>query len=122
MTIRTYLWGMRLLVLIALVALVLVVYLVSPNQGGILAQVLFYVSLFFFLTGTTTLFLFWARRMFSKENSGAIHVGISFREGALVALAVCVLLVLQSFRWLVWWDGGIVVAGVFLAELWFLSR
>jgi hypothetical protein len=122
MTIRSYLWGMRLCTLIALISLVFVVQYVNPNQDGILAQILFYVSLFFFLTGIVTLFLFWLRRTFSKAEMSGAYVGVSFRQGALIALAVCALLILQSFRLLVWWDGGIVVVGILLIELWFLSK
>ena len=122
MTIKVYLWGMRLCTLVALISLVAVVYFVSPVRDGILGQALFYVSLFFSITGIATLFLFWLRRNFSRNEAAYPGVGVSFRQGALIAFAVCALLVLQSFRLLVWWDGGIVVAGVLLIELWFLSR
>jgi len=122
MTIRTYLWGMRFCSLVALAALVSVIYFVNPTRDEFLSQTLFYISLFFSITGIATLFLFWLRRTFSKNKDVQESVGVSFRQGALVALSVCALLILQSFRLLVWWDGGIVVAGVLLIELWFLSR
>ena len=123
MTIRAYLWGMRFSTLAALAALGLVVKYINPIRDGLLGQVLFYVSLYFTVTGIATLFLFWLRRTFSKsETAVRENVGVSFRQGALVAVAVCALLLLQSFRLLVWWDGGIVVAGILLIELWFLSR
>ena len=60
--------------------------------------------------------------LFSKNKEVQESVGVSFRQGALIAIAVCALLILQSFRLLVWWDGGIIVAGILLIELWFLSR
>lgn len=122
MTIRSYLWGMRICTLIALVAFALVVYFVNPVRDGVLGQILFYVSLFFLITGLATLFLFWLRRNLSKEISFEMSAGISFRQGVFVAAAVCLLLLLQSLRLLVWWDGGIVIVGMLLIELWFLSR
>ena len=122
MTIRTYLWGMRFCSLAALAALVSVIYFVNPTRDAVLGQTLFYISLFFSITGIATLFLFWLRRTFSKNKEVQESVGVSFRQGALVAISVCALLILQSFRLLVWWDGGIVVAGILLIELWFLSR
>lgn len=122
MTIRTYLWGMRFCTLVALAALALVVYRINPEKDGIPGQTLFYISLFFFITGIATLFLFWLRRTFSRNEVVYANVGISFRQGVFVALTVLALLILQSFRILVWWDGGIVLAGVLLIELWFLSR
>jgi hypothetical protein len=122
MTIRSYLWGMRLCTLVALASFVAVVYFVNPFRDKVLSQVLFYTSLFFSVIGIATLFLFWVRRTFSKSSESSAGIGINFRQGALIAFAVCALLALQSFRLLVWWDGGIVVAGILLIELWFLSK
>jgi hypothetical protein len=122
MTIRSYLWGMRMLALAALVALVFVVFYVDPERDGLFGRIFFYVSLFFFITGIATLFLFWIRRFFLKGDALEESVAISFREAVLIAIAVCATFVLQSFRLLVWWDVGIVVAGMLLIELWFLSR
>ena len=122
MTVRSYLWGMRLSTLAALAALGAVVYYVDPIRDGILGRVLFYISLFFSITGLATLFLFWIRRRWHANEVVYQNVGLSFRQGMLVALAVCGMFVLQSFRLLLWWDAGIVIAGVLLIELWFLSK
>ncbi len=122
MTIRAYLWGMRLSTLVALSCLGLVIYYVDPTRDGLMGQTLFYVSLFFSVTGMATLFLFWLRRLFSKNETAYLNVGISFRQGMLVALAVTAMFVLQSFQFLIWWDAGLVIAAVLLIELWFLSK
>ncbi|PIU79469.1 MAG: hypothetical protein COS72_00325 [Candidatus Moranbacteria bacterium CG06_land_8_20_14_3_00_43_56] len=122
MTIRGYLWGMRFSTFVALVALGLVIFYVNPFRDGILGQTLFYISLFFLITGAATLFLFWLRRRFANNETVYLNVGISFRQGMLVALAVSLMFLLQSFRLLVWWDGGLIVVGALLVELWFLSK
>jgi len=122
MTIRAYLWGMRFCTLLALTGLGFVIFFVDPERDGIPGQTLFYISLFFSITGIATLFLFWLRRNFSKDEAVYANVGVSFRQGMLIAFCFCALLILQSFQLLVWWSGGIVVAGVLLIELWFLSR
>jgi len=122
MTVQSYLWGMRLSTLVALASLGLVVYYVDPFRDGLMGQVLFYISLFFSVTGLATLFLFWLRRKFFNNEIVYGAVGVSFRQGMLIALAVVLLFLLQSFRLLVWWDGGLVVAGALLVELWFLSK
>lgn len=122
MTIRGYLWGMRFSAFVALVALGLVVCYVNPFRDGILGQALFYVSLFFSITGAATLFLFWLRRRFANNETVYLNVGVSFRQGILVALAVSLMFFLQSFRLLVWWDAGLIIVGVLLVELWFLSK
>jgi len=113
---------MRFSTLVALVALGLVVYYVNPFRDGVLGQTLFYISLFFSITGAATLFLFWLRRKFANNETVYLNVGVSFRQGMLVALAVSLMFLLQSLRLLVWWDGGLIVAGVLLVELWFLSK
>jgi len=113
---------MRLSTLAALAALGAVIFYVDPVRDGFLGQALFYVSLFFSVTGLTTLFLFWLRRHWEINEVVYQNVGISFREGVLLALAVCGMLFLQSFRLLVWWDAGMIIAGVLLIELWFLSK
>lgn len=113
---------MRLSTLVALAALALVIRLVDPARDGVLGQALFHVSLFFSITGLATLFLFWLRRKFSGNEAVYENVGVSFRQGMLVALAVSGMLLLQSFRILLWWDAGLVLAAVLLIELWFLSK
>lgn len=122
MTIKAYLWGMRLCTLVAFVSLVLVINFVDPKRDGLIGQLLFYASVFFSVTGIAALFLFWLRRKFSNFEIVDANAGISLRQGALVAFTLVALLILQSFRLLVWWDGGIVIAGILLIELWFLSR
>jgi hypothetical protein len=122
MTIRAYLWGMRISTLVALVCFGFVIYFIDPVKDGALGRVLFYVSLFFSVTGLAILFLFWLRRLFSKNETAYLNVGISFRQGMLVALAVTAMFILQSFRLLLWWDAGLVIVGMLLVELWFLSK
>ena len=57
-----------------------------------------------------------------KDEMHIANVALSFRQGILLALLAVGLLILQSFRMLVWWDALLVVAGVFLIELYFLSK
>jgi len=47
---------------------------------------------------------------------------LSLRQGMLLSLLACGLLFLQSFRILVWWDGLLLLAGIFLIELYFLNK
>ncbi len=122
MTVRSYLWGMRLSALAALLALGFVINYVDPYRDGILGQTLFYTSLFFSITGLATLFLFWIRRRWQVNEAVYQNVGLSFRQGMLVAFVVCAMFLLQSFRLLLWWDAGLVIAGALLIELWFLSK
>ncbi|MDO8529549.1 MAG: hypothetical protein Q7S18_02675 [bacterium] len=122
MTLKSYLWGIRFGALLSLAGWALVTYYIDPQKFGILGQFIFYATLFLFLSGIFILMLTWARRKFSREEAAFSKLGMSFREGVLLSFLTIALLILQSFRVLTWWDGLLTVAGVFLAELYFLTK
>ncbi len=122
MSLRSYIWGMRLVTLFSIVALILVINYVDPDSSGFVGKALFYLILFFVLSGFLNLFLLAARKKMIDEETAIANASLSFRQGALMAGLFIGLLILQSFRILVWWDGLLVLAGVFLIELYFLSR
>ena len=103
-------------------ALGLVVYYVDPDSGGIINISLFYLVLFFVFTGFSNLFLLRLRRRMTDAETAGFNVSLSLRQGMLLAVLAVGLLILQSFRILVWWDGLLLLAGVFLIELFFLAR
>ena len=121
MTLKLYLWGMRLLTVLALIFLALVLKFINPQESGIFGLSLFYGSLFVFLSCFFILSLTAIRRNFTQEIA-AEELAISFRQGILIALFAVILLFLQSFRFLVWWDGLLVLAGILVIELYFLSK
>ena len=59
--------------------------------------------------------------MLGKEST-AVNIGLSFRQGFLLAVLALGVLILQGMRLLVWWDGLLLVVGIFLVELYFLSK
>lgn len=109
-------------------AVVLVITLFPPyqNQNPIernFANIsLFYLSLAVFMTGFFSLFLFWVKKKTSSEELLQLHMGVSFRQGLLLSIIVIVILILQSFRVLTWWDGLLAVGAVLMIELYFLAR
>lgn len=122
MTLKSYLWGMRFSAILAFFAWALVLFYADPTKGGIPVKFVFYLALFLFLSAIFVLMLSWARRKAGNKEAVFSDLGINFREGILLALLAIALLILQSFRILVWWDGLLVVAGIFLAELYFLTK
>jgi len=122
MTLKSYLWGMRLSTLLAFAAWGLAVFYTDPEKGGTPIKLIFYFTLFLFLSGVFILMLSLFRRKFGGDGVVLSDLGMSFREGMLLSLLVIILLVLQSFKFLVWWDGLLVVAGIFLIELYFLTK
>lgn len=122
MTLKSYLWGMRIYTLFSIIGLGLVIYRIDPEKTGIYGQVLFFVVTFLALSGIFILFSTWMRRKASGNDLALAQLGMSFRQGILLALLIIGLLVLQKFRMLTWWDGLLVTGGIFLTELYFLSK
>src|SRR4030042_3172891 len=98
MTVKSYLWGMRIVAFFSLVAFGMVVFYLDPQRSGFLGQVLFYATLFLALSGIFILFLTWIRRKLGDEGSSFVYLGMGFRQGTLLSLMTVILLVLQSFR------------------------
>lgn len=122
MKLKSYVWGMVLLSLILLLAFYLVAKNVDPTKSGAAGKALFYLVLFFFLSGLFNLLLLGTRKTFLGSEMAVYGLGLSLRQGILLSILAVSLLILQSYRMLVWWDGLLVLAGVFLLELYFLSR
>ncbi len=122
MTLKSYIWGLRFINLISLSALALVVYYIDPEKSGLAGVIIFYTVLFFVLSGIFNLLLVGVRKMTLGREAAYADLSLSFRQGILLAILAIGLLILQSLGMLVWWDGLLVVAGIFLIELYFLSK
>jgi hypothetical protein len=123
MTLKSYLWGMKIGALLSFAGWILIVFNVDPIESAAAGKLLFYGSFFLFFSAFSIIILTWMRKDLAEEKDvEMVYVSGSFRQGILIALLVSVLLLLQSFRILVWWDGALVVVGIFLVELYFLTR
>jgi hypothetical protein len=91
----------------------------EKNLGSI---VVFSLGALGFLAGMFSQLMFWSRRRSHEKIPGFALVGISARQGILLAILVVALLLMQGFRVLIWWDALLAVGLVLLLELYFLSR
>ena len=123
MTLRSYLWGMRVSTVFALAGWALVVLYIDPEKSGAVGQLLFYGSAFLLFAGLAILFFTrLGKKSDGPEEVAVAHIGTSFRQGILLSILVLILLFFQEKGILTWWDGLLVVAGIFLVELYFLSH
>ena len=123
MTLRSYLWGMRTGTIASLAVLMLVVRQIDPGNAGIIGQLLFFLAAFLFLAGLLILLFTWLRRKVGGDDELALsYLGVSFRQGILMAFLAILLLIAQRYRILTWWDSMLTVAGMLLVELYFLTR
>lgn len=122
MTLKSYLWGLRIIALISIVSWVTVVVNIDPEASVFAGQGLFFASMFAMLSSMLTLFFTWTRRRMAGGENAFVHLGMSLRQGILISLLVIVLLIFQRIQILVWWDGLLLAGGFFLIELYFLTR
>ncbi|EKE11051.1 MAG: hypothetical protein ACD_15C00149G0004 [uncultured bacterium] len=122
MSLRAYIWGIRILTLLSFGVFVAVVKLVDPDSSGLVGKIIFYLSAFFFLSGFFNLLLLRLRKSNVNAENNFSSIGLSFRQGILLALFSIGILILQSFRILIWWDGLLLMFGTFIIELYFVSR
>ena len=122
MTLKTSLWIMKIGTLLMVIAWGIVVFSIDPDEAGIIGQVFFYSSLFLMMAGIFSLFFVWLRRIIIGDEMAVRHLGVNFREGILLSALVIIFLLFQSVRILTWWNGLLAAGGIFLIELYFLSR
>lgn len=128
MSIGAFLWGMRLVMLVGFMGAVGMISSLTPYfdtqslETNYFVVGLFYLFLFMFLMGTFSLLLFRLRGRGETDDEIRTNAGVSFRQGFFLSIMVLGILLLQSFRILVWWDGLLVVGAVLVAELYYLIR
>jgi len=122
LSLKAYIWSLILSTFLALGAWVFVLFNIDPFDAGIVGQIFFYFSLWLFLLGVFVNILTWLRVRFLGGEQAVETMGLSFRQGFLLALLLITLLILWASGFFVWWVALLVTAGFFLAELFFLSR
>lgn len=122
MTLKSYIWGMRIATVMSLIVWLVVINTIDPIEAGLIGQVFFYLSFWLLLAGLSVMFLSWLRKFFMGEDVAFACLGMSFRQGVLLSLIGVGLLLMQGQGILVWWDGFLLATGIFLIELYFLSR
>lgn len=122
MTLRSYLWGLRIGTLTSFAALCAVIFLTDPIDIGYIAFILFYITFFLTMSGMSILLLTWIWQHMAKDIVTLGEVGMAVRQGILLGSLMSMLIGMQQMRILLWWDALIVVVAVFLIELYFLTR
>jgi hypothetical protein len=122
MKLKAYLWLMRLIFLVCLAGEIAVIYYIDPEKYGLAGKGIFFAVSLLFLFSFFNLLLMQMRKRYFSDDLAQITKKLSMRQAFLLAILFIIILILQSFRMLVWWDGLLVVAGIFLVELFFLSK
>lgn len=116
MSFSAYLWGIRLLTLLASAAWIGIIVSIDPERGGSVGAALFFVSFFAMLLGVMTLSVIWAYRKALGDAGAAQYSGGAFRQALLLAVFVSGVAFLQYMRLLTWWDAALLFAAVLALE------
>jgi len=122
MTLRSYIWSLRLFTITSLCAFLGVIFFIGPIDVGMVAYGLFYVTTFLWITGCSILVLTHMRERFMQDAILSKDLSVTLRQGILIGLLICILLALQQFRILTWWDALLSIAAILLIELYFITR
>ncbi len=94
----------------------------SPFSSAPLSLILFYASLFFALTGTFTLFLFYMRAWKARGEIHNTYLNTALRQGLLLSSMILLAIGFQRLRVLTWWDGILLLCIVLLIEFYFMAK
>ena len=122
MTLRSYIWGMRIAVLFSIVALGVTVNYIDPDSSGIPGKALFFLIFFFSLSGIFNLVLLRIRKKMTNTENAFDNLNLCFRQGILLAVFFTGLLIMQGEGVLIWWSALLLLAGIFIIELFFITR
>lgn len=121
MTVRTFLLGSLLTTIVSWAIWGAIVTLLDPIQAGVLGFILFFLALFLATTSTAALGGYVVRRILAPRQLPAYAVRSALRQGALLALFLIFLLILQLMRLYQWWLAVMVIILFTSGELIFLS-
>lgn len=103
MSLQRFLILMTFATIVSWASWAIVLFTIDPDANRTLALFLFFGSLTLALTGTLTLLGFLCRALFVKDLALFQEIGVSFRQGAFLALFIVGLLLLKGERFLTWW-------------------
>ncbi len=110
------------------IILLIMIFLFSPYQKDITSEgnmlqvnflniIGFYVGLFLFFFGIFTNIFFKFKIRIKNFKEIYIPAVSSIRQGVLMGFLICILLLLQSYKILIWWDALLVVVALVLIEM-----
>lgn len=121
MTVRMFIIGSLLCAVLGTIFWLLVLFFLDPNQAGMVGYVLFFLSFFLTIASLAGLLGYAARRALKIPQLSAYSVRSALRQGVMLALFVCLLLVLIRIRVYQWWVAVILTVLFVSTELIFFS-
>ncbi|MBI5037881.1 MAG: hypothetical protein HZC01_04230 [Candidatus Kerfeldbacteria bacterium] len=122
MSLKKYLIIMTTATLVSWIAWLFVFFFINPNEAGFVGFGLFYLSMLCALVGTFSLFGFFVRVWFTKEQVIFRHLGVATRQSFFFSILIIGTLMLQGARMLQWWTVLLLILFLTIMEFFFISR
>lgn len=122
MALRFYLFSLIFAASISFGLWLLIFFGVNPFQAPAWIVILFYLSLFIFLTSIFGIIGFYLKVWATNREVIFAHILPSLRQSAFVALVIVVIIFLQQLRALNWWVASMLIVAIALIEAFFRSR
>lgn len=122
MKVRGPMLGTSFLTIISLIFLAFVLTNIDPNNADISYFILFYLSFFIAIAGLFILAGYEIRKLFVKNKIPFRLFRASFRQGILISIILTGILLMQSFRVLKLWTGGLMIIIIIVLEIYFAKR
>jgi len=114
-----FVWTNLSIFAVAAASLLVMIFNVDPFRAEPRTLTYFFISVFFFISSIVALILYLWRIVRGQKYKAKIYMQVSVRQGILFSTAITGLLLLQSMKSLNWWDGLLLIASLFLIELYF---
>jgi hypothetical protein len=121
MTLKSYLLSMSIATLICWSVFVFIINTINPFTTNYLGFILFYLALFFALSGTILLIGFFLRFIIFRQKLAFYLVKVAFRQSFLLALFLCVLLFFFSQALVNWLNLVLLLTVFIILEVFFAS-
>jgi len=121
MTLKSYLLVMAILTAFCWGLFIFVAGITDPNTTNLIGFLLFYLSLFLSLSGTSALIGFLIRFGVMKKELAFNLVRLAFRQSFLFSLFVIALLILKAKDLFSWLNLGLLVIIFVISELFLIS-
>lgn len=122
MSLRLYLFGLFLTIIIAFGLWLLLIFNVNPFQAPTWIILTFYFAFFLFWLGIFAILGFYLKVWASNREVIFSHLGPTLRQSSIFALIITGLLLLLQIKVLNWWVACLFVTSLVMLELFFRSR
>lgn len=122
MKLKTYLFTLFTITILALGVWLLILFNVDKNSADFVTKSAFFGSLFLWLMGIIAFIIFYFRVWISNREVVFGQLPISVRHACLISLAIVGLLIFKSIKIFTWWDSSMFVLVIVLIELFFRTK